>query len=147
MNRQARGGGNSNCRWAGFLIVAGQRVAAARGTLAERSERCSGKRRHGLHRRCRGGRRLAWGGSESYQMRDTSIVFVSTEVDKIPQRSGLSSVWRRNPSSGLLGQGGGQTPSERNARPNIGGRITWPRPREDETNGGCLPSPVPWRAG
>ena len=29
MNRQARGGGNSNCRWTGFLIVAGQRVAAA----------------------------------------------------------------------------------------------------------------------
>ena len=26
MNREARGGGNSNCRWAGILIVASQNV-------------------------------------------------------------------------------------------------------------------------
>ena len=30
--------------------------------------------------------------------------------------------------------------SEQTRSPKSGGRITWPRPREDETNGGCLPS-------
>ena len=30
MNRRARGGGNSNCRWAGILIVADQRVSTVR---------------------------------------------------------------------------------------------------------------------
>ncbi len=30
MNRRARGGGNSNCRWAGILIVADQLYGDAR---------------------------------------------------------------------------------------------------------------------
>ena len=31
MNRQARGGGNSNCRWAGILIVADHLPTSSRG--------------------------------------------------------------------------------------------------------------------
>jgi hypothetical protein len=63
------------------------------------------------------------GRSGCEQVRHTNVVFVSTEVDKIAQPAGLSSIRRKNPSPKLRCVGRAHTPSRTNARPNSAGRI------------------------
>ena len=121
------------------LPVAKSRPGASRcrrGTLVERSKRCSGKRRHGLHRRCRGGRRLAWAAPSLIRCATLTLCSYRQKWTKYHNaRDCQASGGKLRP--GCWARAEAKRQSERTRVPNIGGRITWPRPREDETNGGC----------
>jgi hypothetical protein len=63
------------------------------------------------------------GRSGCEQVRHTNVVFVSTEVDKIAQSAGLSSIRRKNLSRKLRCVRRAHTPARLNARHNSAGRI------------------------
>jgi hypothetical protein len=63
------------------------------------------------------------GRSGCEQLRHTNVVFVSTEVDKVAQPAGLSSIRRNNLSPKLRCVRRAHTPARTHARPNSAGRI------------------------